>query len=241
MRAQPYPHAGSLSSLALSPSMGARWCSCVAYSGTSAVARPSSSTTAPPSTATALLPLPVGRRRTRRGARLDGGSLLHSSFPSSEIFHTIPVQDDLIRALLNADLHGSPLMHATSMVAPSCTVLEAEALLGVSRHGLRSIGGGSRPRSVSLLSATSDDGNGVDRGLRWWLEAERCGSTLSGGGSRPSGCGPPPLRTAMVTTTYPNGGSFSVRTATAAPPSRRAPDVVGGSASGFDLDPFFYF
>jgi hypothetical protein len=148
------------------------------------------------------------------------------------------VQDDLIRALLNTDLDGSPLVHATSMVAPSCAVLEAEALVGVSRRGLRSIGGGLRPSSMGLLSATSDDGNDVDRGLRWWLEAERCRSTPSGGGSRPSGCGPPPLRTATATTAYPDGGSFSVCTATAAPPSPRAPvtDVMGGSTLGSDLD-----
>jgi hypothetical protein len=181
-------------------------------------------------------------RRTRRGARLDGGSLLHSSFPSSEIFRTIPMRDDLVCALLNADLDGSPLVHATSMVAPSYTVLEAEALLGVSRRRLRSISSGSRPSSVGLLSATSDDGNGVDRGLRWCLEVELCGSTLSGGGSGPSGCGSPPLHTVTVTTAYPDGGSFSVRTAMAAPPSHRAPvmDVMGGSASDSDLNLFFF-
>jgi hypothetical protein len=190
-----------------------------------------------------FLPRPVGRRRTRRGARLDGGSLLHSLFPSSKTFRTIPVRDDLVRALLSVNLDGSPLVRATSMVAPSCAVLEAEALLGVSRRGLRSIGGGSRPSSVSLLSATFDGGNIMDKGLRWWLEAEQCKSTLSGGGSRPSGYGPPPLRTATTTTAYPDGGSFSVRMVTIAPPSRRAPvtNVVGGSTSGSNLDPFFIF
>jgi hypothetical protein len=127
------------------------------------------------------------------------------------------------------------------MVAPSCAVLEAEALLGVSRRGLKSIGGGLRPSSVGLLSATSDDGNGVDRGLRWWLEAEWFGSTRSRGGSRPCGCGPPPLRTAMATTAYSDGGSFSVRTV--APPSRRAPvtDVVGGSVGLRSRSVFFIF
>jgi trehalose 6-phosphate synthase/phosphatase len=34
------------------------------------------------------------------------GFFLHSPFPLSEIFRTIPVQDDLVRALLNADLVG---------------------------------------------------------------------------------------------------------------------------------------
>jgi hypothetical protein len=127
------------------------------------------------------------------------------------------------------------------MVAPSCAMLKVEALLGVSRRGLRSISGGSRPSSMDLLSATSDDGNDVDKGLRWWLKAEWCRSTPSGGGSRPSGCGPPPLRTVTVTTAYPDGGSFSVCTAMAARPSRCAlvTDVVGGSTSGSNLDPFF--
>jgi hypothetical protein len=48
---------------------------------------------------------------------------------------------------------------------------------------------------------------------------------------------------ATATTAYPDGSSFSVRTATVAPPSRRTlvTDVVGGSASGSDLDPFFLF
>jgi hypothetical protein len=67
-----------------------------------------------------------------------------------------------------------------------------------------------------------------------WLEDERYGS-------RSSGCEPPPLRTATATTAYPDGGSFSVRTATVAPPSRRAlvTDVMGDSVSGFDVDLFF--
>jgi hypothetical protein len=153
------------------------------------------------------------------------------------------MRDDLICALLNAHLDGSPLVCVTSMVAPSCAVLEVEALLSVSRHGLRSIGGGSRPSSVGLLSATSNDGNDMARGLRWWLKAERCGSTPSGGRSRPSGCEPPPLCTVMATTAYPDGVSFSVCMAMVAPPSRRAPviDVVGGSTLGSGLDLFFYF
>jgi trehalose 6-phosphate synthase/phosphatase len=32
------------------------------------------------------------------------GFFLHSSFPSPEIFSTVPVRDDLLRGLLNADL-----------------------------------------------------------------------------------------------------------------------------------------
>ncbi|XP_010914078.1 probable alpha,alpha-trehalose-phosphate synthase [UDP-forming] 9 [Elaeis guineensis] len=51
-----------------------------------------------------LLALPTFLRKRFPRAKL--GFFLHSSFPSSEIFRTIPVRDDLLRALLNADLVG---------------------------------------------------------------------------------------------------------------------------------------
>jgi trehalose 6-phosphate synthase/phosphatase len=34
------------------------------------------------------------------------GLFLHTPFPSSEIFRTIPVRDELLRGMLNADLIG---------------------------------------------------------------------------------------------------------------------------------------
>ncbi|XP_065016203.1 probable alpha,alpha-trehalose-phosphate synthase [UDP-forming] 9 [Musa acuminata AAA Group] len=51
-----------------------------------------------------LLALPTFLRR--RSPRVKLGFFLHSPFPSSEIFRTIPVRDELLRALLNADLVG---------------------------------------------------------------------------------------------------------------------------------------
>ncbi|OAY62883.1 putative alpha,alpha-trehalose-phosphate synthase (UDP-forming) 9 [Ananas comosus] len=51
-----------------------------------------------------LLALPTFLRK--RSPRVKLGFFLHSPFPSSEIFRTIPVRDDLLRALLNADLVG---------------------------------------------------------------------------------------------------------------------------------------
>ncbi|XP_039791677.1 probable alpha,alpha-trehalose-phosphate synthase [UDP-forming] 11 isoform X2 [Panicum virgatum] len=51
-----------------------------------------------------LLALPTFLRK--RFPRAKVGFFLHSPFPSSEIFRTIPVRDDLVRALLNADLVG---------------------------------------------------------------------------------------------------------------------------------------
>ncbi|KAL5207714.1 hypothetical protein ABZP36_032149 [Zizania latifolia] len=51
-----------------------------------------------------LLALPTFLRK--RFPRAKVGFFLHSPFPSSEIFRTIPVREDLLRALLNADLVG---------------------------------------------------------------------------------------------------------------------------------------
>lgn len=51
-----------------------------------------------------LLALPTFLRK--RYPRVKLGFFLHSPFPSSEIFRTIPVRDDLLRALLNVDLVG---------------------------------------------------------------------------------------------------------------------------------------
>jgi hypothetical protein len=49
-----------------------------------------------------VLPTFLRRKCPRAGV----GSFLHSPFPSPEIFNTVPVHDDLLRGLLNADLVG---------------------------------------------------------------------------------------------------------------------------------------
>ncbi|PKA49427.1 Alpha,alpha-trehalose-phosphate synthase [UDP-forming] 6 [Apostasia shenzhenica] len=51
-----------------------------------------------------LLALPTFLRK--RFPRIKLGFFLHSPFPSSEIFRTIPVRDEILRALLNTDLLG---------------------------------------------------------------------------------------------------------------------------------------
>ena len=51
-----------------------------------------------------LMLLPSYILRKLRTARV--GFFLHIPFPSSEIFRTIPVRDELLRGILNADLIG---------------------------------------------------------------------------------------------------------------------------------------
>ncbi|KAK1326884.1 Alpha,alpha-trehalose-phosphate synthase [UDP-forming] 5 [Acorus calamus] len=51
-----------------------------------------------------LMVLPTFLRK--RFNRVKLGFFLHSPFPSSEIYRTLPVRDELLRALLNADLIG---------------------------------------------------------------------------------------------------------------------------------------
>ncbi|XP_042488876.1 alpha,alpha-trehalose-phosphate synthase [UDP-forming] 5-like [Macadamia integrifolia] len=51
-----------------------------------------------------LMVLPTFLRK--RSNRVKLGFFLHSPFPSSEIYRTLPVRDELLRALLNADLIG---------------------------------------------------------------------------------------------------------------------------------------
>uniref|UniRef100_A0A5B7C204 alpha,alpha-trehalose-phosphate synthase (UDP-forming) n=1 Tax=Davidia involucrata TaxID=16924 RepID=A0A5B7C204_DAVIN len=51
-----------------------------------------------------LMILPIFLRK--RFNRIKIGFFLHSPFPSSEIYRTLPVRDEILRALLNADLVG---------------------------------------------------------------------------------------------------------------------------------------
>ncbi|XP_059638591.1 probable alpha,alpha-trehalose-phosphate synthase [UDP-forming] 9 [Cornus florida] len=51
-----------------------------------------------------LMILPTILRR--RAHRVKVGFFLHSPFPSSEIYRTLPVRDEILKALLNADLIG---------------------------------------------------------------------------------------------------------------------------------------
>ncbi|KAJ0985056.1 hypothetical protein J5N97_003412 [Dioscorea zingiberensis] len=57
-----------------------------------------------------LMALPTFLRR--RSPRIKLGFFLHSPFPSSEIFKTLPAREELLRALLNADLVSFHLDYA---------------------------------------------------------------------------------------------------------------------------------
>ncbi|KAG6493857.1 probable alpha,alpha-trehalose-phosphate synthase [UDP-forming] 11 [Zingiber officinale] len=68
-----------------------------------------------------LLALPTFLRR--RSPRVKLGFFLHSPFPSSEIFRSIPVRDELLRALLNCDLVGFHTFDYARHFLSSCSRL----------------------------------------------------------------------------------------------------------------------
>jgi trehalose 6-phosphate synthase/phosphatase len=68
-----------------------------------------------------LLALPTFLRK--RFPRIKLGFFLHSPFPSSEIFRTTPVREDLLRALLNADLVGFHTFDYARHFLSSCSRL----------------------------------------------------------------------------------------------------------------------
>ncbi|WOL01848.1 hypothetical protein Cni_G10565 [Canna indica] len=68
-----------------------------------------------------LLAVPTFLRR--RSPRVKLGFFLHSPFPSSEIFRTIPVRDELLRALLNCDLVGFHTFDYARHFLSSCSRL----------------------------------------------------------------------------------------------------------------------
>jgi hypothetical protein len=59
----------------------------------------------------------------KRFPRAKVGFFLHSSFPLSEIFRTIPVRDDLVRALLNVDLVSFHTFDYTRHFLTACSWL----------------------------------------------------------------------------------------------------------------------
>jgi trehalose 6-phosphate synthase/phosphatase len=77
-----------------------------------------------------LLVLPTFLRK--RFPRVKLGFFLHSPFPSSEIFRTTPVREDLLRALLNADLVGFHTFDYARHFLSSCS-----RLLGLAHQSKR--------------------------------------------------------------------------------------------------------
>ncbi|XP_062193000.1 probable alpha,alpha-trehalose-phosphate synthase [UDP-forming] 9 [Phragmites australis] len=77
-----------------------------------------------------LWALPTILRHKSPRARI--GFFLHSPFPTSELFRAIPVREDLLRALLNADLVGFHTYDYARHFLSSCS-----RLLGISNHSHR--------------------------------------------------------------------------------------------------------
>ncbi|KAJ8479895.1 hypothetical protein OPV22_023622 [Ensete ventricosum] len=101
-----------------------------------------------------LFALPTFLRR--RSPRIKLGFFLHSPFPSSEIFRTIPVRDELLRALLNSDLVGFHTFDYARHFLSSCT-----RLLGLdyqSKRGYIGIEYYGRTVTVKILPVGIDMG-----------------------------------------------------------------------------------
>ncbi|WOL08600.1 putative alpha,alpha-trehalose-phosphate synthase [Canna indica] len=101
-----------------------------------------------------LLALPTFLRR--RSPRVKLGFFLHSPFPSSEIFRTIPVREELLRALLNADLVGFHTFDYARHFLSSCS-----RLLGLdyqSKRGYIGIEYYGRTVTVKILPVGIDMG-----------------------------------------------------------------------------------
>uniref|UniRef100_A0A0E0M1G4 Trehalose 6-phosphate phosphatase n=1 Tax=Oryza punctata TaxID=4537 RepID=A0A0E0M1G4_ORYPU len=94
----------------------------------------------------------------RRGCpRCRIGFFLHSPFPSAEVFRSIPVREDLLRALLNADLVGFHTYDYARHFLSACSRLLG--LTYTSRHGRVGINYHGRTVLIKILSV------GVDMGL----------------------------------------------------------------------------
>ncbi|BAT08185.1 probable alpha,alpha-trehalose-phosphate synthase [UDP-forming] 8 [Oryza sativa Japonica Group] len=94
----------------------------------------------------------------RRGCpRCRVGFFLHSPFPSAEVFRSIPVREDLLRALLNADLVGFHTYDYARHFLSACSRLLGLAY--TSRHGRVGINYHGRTVLIKFLSV------GVDMGL----------------------------------------------------------------------------
>ncbi|XP_062198784.1 probable alpha,alpha-trehalose-phosphate synthase [UDP-forming] 8 [Phragmites australis] len=90
----------------------------------------------------------------RKCPRASVGFFLHSPFPSAEFFRTIPVREDLLRALLNADLVGFHTFEYVRHFLSSCS-----RLLGISNRTCRghiSINYHGRTVLVKVLSVGVD-------------------------------------------------------------------------------------
>ncbi len=82
-----------------------------------------------------LQKLPCPLRTPPLGRALQVGWFLHTPFPSSEIYRTLPVREEVLRAVLRADLIGFHTYDYTRHFISSCTRCAA---LGVGKVGFAS-------------------------------------------------------------------------------------------------------
>ncbi|CAA6670281.1 unnamed protein product [Spirodela intermedia] len=102
-----------------------------------------------------LMALPTFLRR--RSHRVKIGFFLHSPFPSSEIYRTLPVRDEILRALLNSDLIGFHTFDYARHFLSCCS-----RMLGIdyeSKRGYIGLEYYGRTVSIKILPV------GVDMGL----------------------------------------------------------------------------
>ncbi|KQJ98491.1 probable alpha,alpha-trehalose-phosphate synthase [UDP-forming] 9 [Brachypodium distachyon] len=101
-----------------------------------------------------LWALPTFLRHKSPRARI--GFFLHSPFPSSELFRAMPVREDFLRALLNADLVGFHTFDYARHFLSSCS-----RVLGITNHSSRGYIGieyNGRTVVVKILSVGVDMG-----------------------------------------------------------------------------------
>ncbi|KAL6656048.1 hypothetical protein ACP70R_006874 [Stipagrostis hirtigluma subsp. patula] len=99
-----------------------------------------------------VLPTFLRRKCPRAGV----GFFLHSPFPSTDVFRTVPVREDLLRALLNADLVGFHTFDYARHFMSACSLL-----LDIPSHARRghiSIAYHGRDVLVSILPVGVDMG-----------------------------------------------------------------------------------
>ncbi|KAJ6803960.1 putative alpha,alpha-trehalose-phosphate synthase [UDP-forming] 9 [Iris pallida] len=105
-----------------------------------------------------LLALPTFLRK--RAPRIKLGFFLHSPFPSSEIFKTIPVREDLLRALLNSDLIGFHTFDYARHFLSSCSRLlgldyqAKRGYIGIEYYG-RTVGIKILPVGIDMSQLTA--------------------------------------------------------------------------------------
>ena len=81
------------------------------------------------------LPLKINKPKIGCCDRLQVGWFLHTPFPSSEIYRTLPVREEVLRAVLKADLIGFHTYDYARHFVSACTrILGLEVCLSAEYH-----------------------------------------------------------------------------------------------------------